>query len=150
MAKMSARKRRRIQLLAVGGFGLAAAAAIAGVALNDAITFFVTPSELIAKVEAGEIGPGSPVRLGGMVEAGSIDQGSDALLRFRAVDNDAAIAVTFRGVPPDLFEECEDMVALGVYRDGVFEAQEILAKHDENYQPPEIAGKIDPGACVPS
>lgn len=135
---MSVKKKRRIRLIGAGGLALAASVALAGFAFNDAIVFFVVPSELIAKAEAGEAGPDRRLRLGGVVAEGSVTT-AGAAVRFDVTDHESTLTVSFEGVLPDLFREGQGIVAEGHYREGVFVADEVLAKHDETYMPREIA-----------
>jgi cytochrome c-type biogenesis protein CcmE len=99
--------------------------------------FFVSPSDLAAQT------PGRTLRLGGLVEAGSVTRGGAAghpLARFRVTDGRRAVAVTYGGLLPDLFREGLGVVALGrLAPDGSFQAQEVLAKHDETYMPRDVA-----------
>lgn len=130
--------RRRLLLLLAGAALLSAAVAMSAVALRDSIVFFVAPSELLAK----ERPPGDRLRLGGMVEEGSLVAPGDGTVSFRVTDYESAIPVRYRGVVPDLFREGQGVVAEGWYREGVFEAERILAKHDENYMPREVAESL--------
>ena len=139
----SLKKKRRIRMLAFGGVALAASAAIAGFAFNDSIVFFFPPTELIAKAETGEAGPDRRVRLGGMVAEGSVAKvDGGASVSFDVTDGETTLPVIFAGVLPDLFREGQGVVAEGYYRNAVFEAETILAKHDENYMPREIADAL--------
>jgi cytochrome c-type biogenesis protein CcmE len=107
-------------------------------AFNDNLVFFYTPSQ----VAAGEAPIGRAYRLGGMVESGSLERLPGHLdLRFRVTDGAHSLTVTFSGITPDLFKEGKGVVAQGVMKDGVFQAREILAKHDENYMPPKLNQK---------
>ena len=104
-------------------------------AFNDNMVFFYTPTQMLA----GEAPAGRSLRIGGMVEAGSIEREAGTLtIRFRITDQDKTIPVTYTGVLPDLFKEGKGAVAQGELKDGVFVASEILAKHDENYMPPKL------------
>lgn len=104
-------------------------------AFNDNMVFFYTPTQLLA----GEAPAERSLRIGGMVEAGSIEREPGTLeIRFRITDEAKSIPVTYTGVVPDLFREGKGAVAQGEMRDGVFVASEILAKHDENYMPPKL------------
>ena len=130
------RKRRRLLALAVGLIVLGTAAALALSALNDTLVFFYGPSEIVAK----NLPPGRAFRLGGLVEEGSLKTGADGWARFRVTDLQRAVPVIYKGVLPDLFREGQGVVAQGTLgADGVFAATEVLAKHDENYMPPEVA-----------
>ena len=110
-------------------------------AFGDNLVFFVSPSDLVA--QAGQAAPGRTVRLGGLVEAGSVvhgREGGQPVARFRITDGRASVAVTYAGILPDLFREGQGAVTLGtVLPDGGFRAQEVLARHDETYMPPEVA-----------
>ncbi len=128
---------RRRRLLWIAAIALAVSGTAYGVirAFNDNMVFFYTPTQLLA----GEAPAGRSLRIGGMVEAGSIEREPGTLnIRFRITDQDKTIPVTYTGVVPDLFREGKGAVAQGELRDGVFVASEILAKHDENYMPPKL------------
>ena len=131
------RKRRRLWFVLACGVCLGGAAALTLMALNDSIVFFVTPSDL-----AKTPGTGRTLRLGGLVEAGSVEKPVTGApgARFRITDGTASVTVTFAGVLPDLFREGQGVVTLGVLgADGTFRASEVLAKHDETYMPKEVA-----------
>ena len=134
-------KPRHKRLLAiVGGLvALGAATALVLKALEGNLTLFVTPSE----VAANKAPQGRLFRIGGMVEMGSIKRdGVD--VRFVVTDTAKTIPVTYRGPLPDLFREGKGVVAQGTLgADGVFQAREVLAKHDENYMPPEAAYAVE-------
>lgn len=129
-------KHQRLILAAVALCGVAGAGVLAASALRDEAAYFRTPGE----VKAGKAEVGEPMRLGGMVAAGSIKRQSDGLtIDFVATDGKASIPVQFKGIVPDLFAENSGMVADGRLRaDGVFVADRILAKHDERYMPPQM------------
>ena len=116
---------------------LGAAAALVLNAFQSNLVFFFTPSQ----VAAHEAPHGRSFRVGGLVEAGSVVRDKDALtVRFRVTDTAQTIPVIFTGILPDLFREGKGVVAQGrIEADGVFHANEVLAKHDENYMPPEAA-----------
>lgn len=130
-------KRKRLWLvvgsLAVLGF----AATLVLTALNDNIVFFYSPTQMVEK----QIPPERRFRMGGLVEAGSVKKSADGQeTRFRVTDTHKTVDVVYRGLLPDLFREGQGVVAEGsLGADGVFVAREILAKHDENYMPPEVA-----------
>ncbi len=131
-------KRRRLWLL-VGSLGtLGVAAALVLSALNDNLVFFYSPTQVAEK----SLGPDRRFRLGGLVEAGSV-QKDGQVVRFTVTDTNKTIAVVYRGILPDLFREGQGVIAEGALgSDGVFTAREVLAKHDENYMPPEVAKAI--------
>ncbi len=147
------RKRRRLILLLVCGLGLGSAAALVLTAFSDNLVFFVTPSDL-AKNNPGN----RSVRLGGLVEQGTLQRssGNDPTARFQVTDGTASVNVTYHGLLPDLFREGQGVVALGAMQpDGTFKASEVLAKHDENYMPKEVAealkksGRWNPATGAP-
>jgi cytochrome c-type biogenesis protein CcmE len=132
------RKRRRLVLLLACGVGLGSATALALTAFQSSVEFFVSPSEIAAGTES----PGRTLRLGGLVEAGSVQHstpGGHPLVRFAVTDGKSTVDVTYSGALPDLFREGQGIVAIGtVQRNGTFRADEVLAKHDENYMPKEV------------
>ncbi|MBN8832460.1 MAG: cytochrome c maturation protein CcmE [Sphingomonadales bacterium] len=137
------RKHQRLMLVL-----LALAATIGGVllamsALKDQAAYFYTPAEaLAARVE-----PGTAIRLGGMVESGSLERAADGVtIHFRLTDGKASVPASFSGITPDLFKENGGAIAEGSFdADGTFRATNILAKHDERYMPREMEGiQYDP------
>jgi len=134
----SLRKKRRVQVIVVAAVALVAATAMIGYAMRDGINFFRSPSQVMAEPPV----PSEVFRIGGLVEAGSLKRGQGEVIRFNVTDGSAAVPVTYRGVLPDLFEENQGMVGTGSYRDGVFVASEILAKHDEDYMPKEVVDSL--------
>ena len=102
--------------------------------LNSKLDLFYTPSEMLE----ADIKPGYRIKLGGMVKTGSIIR-NGTTVKFIATDFVKEVPVIFDGVPPDLFKEDSGVVVLGYFLDGMFEAEEIFAKHDENYMPPELS-----------
>jgi cytochrome c-type biogenesis protein CcmE len=130
----SLKKQRRIQVIAVAVVALIASTALIGYAMRDGINFFRAPSQVIASPPpATEV-----LRIGGLVEVGTLVRGESETVSFSVTDGGASVPVTFRGVLPDLFEEDQGMVGTGSYVNGVFQATEILAKHDETYMPSEV------------
>jgi cytochrome c-type biogenesis protein CcmE len=103
---------------------------------NESILFFYTPSEVLEKK------PSKIFRLGGLVKDGSIRKEADGQVLFIVTDYEAEIEVCYHGILPALFKENQGVVALGQLVDGGFTAKEILAKHDENYMPKEVADKL--------
>jgi cytochrome c-type biogenesis protein CcmE len=128
------KKQRRIQMIAVAAVALTVATALIGYALQDGINFFRSPSEVIASPPSSS----ETFRIGGLVETGSLKITEDDAISFMVTDGGAAVPVTYRGILPDLFTEGEGMVGTGKYINGVFQASEILAKHDETYMPVEV------------
>ncbi len=133
------RKQRRLVLIGGGVGVLAIAVALMLNAFRDSIVFFNSPSDVIAK----HVGPGTRIRLGGLVKDGSIVRGKDLSIRFEVTDGNAEIPVAYQGVLPDLFREGQGVVAEGALdAGGVFDADTILAKHDESYMPKEVADAL--------
>lgn len=132
------KKKRRIQVIAVAGVALALSTALIGYAMRDGINFFMSPTQIMAEPPA----PGQVIRIGGLVEAGSLQRGQGETIRFSVTDGGASVPVAYTGVLPDLFAENEGVVATGRYVNSVFEASEILAKHDETYMPKEVIDAI--------
>jgi len=128
------KKQRRIQIIAMAAVALALSTAIIGYAMRDGINFFRSPSQ-VAETPPG---PSEVFRIGGLVEEGTLVRGQGETITFRVTDGGASIAVAYTGVLPDLFGEGEGMVGTGTYIDGVFQATEILARHDETYMPAEV------------
>ena len=104
---------------------------------EENLVFFYTPSQILN----GEAPKNRPIRIGGMVEPNSINRDEHSLaVEFNVVDDkNSLIKVTYSGVVPDLFKEGKGVVAQGEYVDGIFQSTEILAKHDENYMPPDLS-----------
>jgi cytochrome c-type biogenesis protein CcmE len=137
---MKARHRRFAWIAA----GLVAVAVAVGLVLNafrSNLVFFFSPSQVLAS----EAPVGRPFRVGGLVEQGSLAREKDSLtVRFVVTDTAQRLTVVYTGLLPDLFKEGKGVVAQGTLgSDGVFRASEVLAKHDENYMPPEAAAAID-------
>jgi len=132
------RKGRRLVLIGAGLGVLALAAGLILSALNDTIVFFRTPTEVANK----QVPPGSRLRLGGLVETGSVTK-SGTLTTFSVTDGNAAVKVAYSGILPDLFREGQGVVAEGALSpDGSFRADSVLAKHDERYMPREVADAL--------
>jgi cytochrome c-type biogenesis protein CcmE len=136
---MTARQRRMLMVgLIVTGISVAVGLALT--AFNKNLLFFFTPSQVLA----GEAPQHSPVRLGGLVVKGSVVRQKDGLeVRFTLTDTANTVDVVYRGILPDLFREGQGIIAQGQLGDDhVFQAVEVLAKHDEKYMPPEVASGI--------
>ena len=133
---------RRQRMVLVGLFvaGVAVAVGLALRAFQENLLYFYTPTQAIA----GEAPDGKKIRLGGMVQKGSVRrEPGDLELRFDVSDNEKTMTVAYSGVLPDLFKEGQGVIAMGqVDANGIFRAEEVLAKHDENYMPPEVAATM--------
>jgi len=131
---------RRLGWILGGLAVLGVAAALILNAFQSNLVFFFTPTQIVAR----EAPQGRPFRVGGLVEAGSLQRESSSLtVRFRVTDTAQTIPVTYTGLLPDLFKEGKGVVAQGTLGpDGVFRASEVLAKHDENYMPPAAADAV--------
>lgn len=130
-------KHQRLALLSVAALVLAGATALVLTAFEDNLVFFHSPTEIAAKAPA----PGLRLRVGGLVQEGSVvKQGNE--VRFVVTDLAHTVPVTFRGILPDLFREGQGVIAEGHFKDGVFAANEVLAKHDEKYMPPEVVDAL--------
>jgi cytochrome c-type biogenesis protein CcmE len=128
-------KNQRLVLVAAALAALTIAVLLAMWGLRDRASYFYTPAD----IAAGKAEPGRTVRLGGMVERGSVKRQADGVsIRFLLTDGQAETAVVYRGITPDLFREGSGAVAEGELHGGTFVADTILAKHDERYMPPEL------------
>jgi cytochrome c-type biogenesis protein CcmE len=131
-------KHKRLTFVFVAGVLLASAVALMLVAFEENIVFFHSPTDIVEK----KVPTDRRMRIGGLVKEGSVKKGDDAVVNFQVTDLSNTIAVTYRGILPDLFREGQGVVAEGRLTDGVFKADEVLAKHDENYMPPEVADAL--------
>jgi cytochrome c-type biogenesis protein CcmE len=134
---MHPKRKKRLVGVAVILIGVGSAAAVATWSLRQNINAFHTPGDSeIAMIPAGRT-----FRIGGLVEPGSVDRASDGLtVEFRITDGDGVMQIAFDGILPDLFREGQGIIARGALDEQqVFQATEVLAKHDENYMPPEVA-----------
>ena len=134
----SLKKKRRIQVIVAAFVALALATGLIGYAMQDGINFFRSPSQVVAEPPS----PNEVFRIGGLVEGGSLQRGQGETISFSVTDGGASVPVTYTGVLPDLFEENQGMIGTGKYINGVFEASEILAKHDETYMPKEVVDAL--------
>ena len=134
-------RHKRIALIIAGLAILGIAVTLVLSAFNSNLVFFFTPTQ----VAAHEAPQGRNFRIGGLVEKGSVKRQPDGLtVRFIVTDTAKSVPVSFTGILPDLFKEGKGVVAQGkLGADGVFSATEVLAKHDENYMPPEAADALE-------
>ncbi|MDB4164490.1 cytochrome c maturation protein CcmE [bacterium] len=130
----SLKKQRRIQVVAIMAVALVLSTVLIGYALRDGINFFRSPSQVVEDPPSSS----EVFRIGGLVEVGSLVRGQGETIQFVVTDGGASVPAIYSGVLPDLFEENQGMVGTGRLINGVFEATEILAKHDENYMPTEV------------
>ncbi len=131
-------KHQRLVLLVGALVALAGASTLALTTLGDQATYFYAPSDVLAHAPD----PGRAIRLGGLVERGSVVK-DGTLTRFRVTDNAHEVAVRYTGIVPDLFREGQGVITEGRFGPGgVFVADTVLAKHDEKYMPPEVAGSL--------
>ena len=136
---MNKRSRRKVLILAVV-FGVAMAAVLGLTAFEENLLYFYSPTQ----VKAGEAPQTHSFRVGGLVVDGSVKRAPDSLMvQFDVTDNEESMTIEYTGILPDLFREGQGIVAMGSFKaGGNFVADEVLAKHDENYMPPEVADAI--------
>ncbi|MBT5263634.1 MAG: cytochrome c maturation protein CcmE [Rhodospirillaceae bacterium] len=132
-------KRRRLTIVFLGLLMLGSATALVLTAFEDNLVFFYSPTEL----ETKNIGPDRRIRIGGLVEEESVGKQADGVTNtFRVTDLTKSVPVAFKGALPDLFREGQGIIAEGRFVKGVFQASEVLAKHDETYMPREVADAL--------
>jgi len=133
-------RQKRMLVIALLLVGVATAVTLGLTAFQKNLLYFYTP----AQVSAGEAPRGYPFRVGGLVVAGSVRRDPDSLtVHFSVTDGPATLPVVYTGILPDLFREGQGIISVGqLNAAGVFEASEVLAKHDENYMPPEVADAL--------
>lgn len=136
---MNKRSRRKVLIIGIV-FGVSLAAVLGLTAFEENLLYFYSPTQ----VKAGEAPASHSFRVGGLVVAGSVKREPDSLkIAFDVTDNKETMSVEYTGILPDLFREGQGIVAMGnLQPDGRFVAQEVLAKHDENYMPPEVADAL--------
>src|SRR5258707_3076588 len=133
------RKRRRLALIGSGLGVLGLAAALVLFALKDSIVFFNSPTDIVEK----QVPPGARIRLGGLVKPVSLVRGDNLQFRFEVTDGNKSVPVSYTGILPDLFREGQGVVTEGALDNvGHFKADSVLAKHDENYMPKEVADAL--------
>jgi cytochrome c-type biogenesis protein CcmE len=133
------RKQRRLALIGSALAVLAIAVALVLSGLRSSIVFFNSPTDVVEK----QVAPGARIRLGGLVKEGSITRGDNLQIRFAVTDGKHTIPVAYQGLLPDLFREGQGVVTEGALEPGgLFRADSVLAKHDENYMPREVADAL--------
>ena len=130
----SLEKRRRIQVIIILLGSLLIASVLIGYGLREGISYFKSPTELTSSPPRSD----QLIRVGGLVERGSIKMKADGEISFLVTDQNKSIEVRYRGILPDLFSENQGVIGSGYFVEGIFEANEILAKHDEKYMPIEV------------
>ena len=132
------KKKRRIQVIVLAFVAMGIAAVLMGYAFKDGINYYRSPAEVIAEPpKETEV-----FRMGGLVLDGSLVRGEGEDVRFTVTDGGGDVPVVFIGILPDLFGENQGMIGTGTYVNGVFQATEILAKHDESYMPREVIDSL--------
>ena len=137
---MTPKRKKRLTLIVLMIAGVGIAAGFALKAFNENLMFFYTPTAVVA----GEAPLEHPIRVGGLVTTGSVKRQDDGLtVQFDITDNAETVTIEYTGILPDLFREGQGIVAMGqLGKNGLFVASEVLAKHDENYMPPEVADAL--------
>lgn len=143
---MHPKRRKKLIIILAIVLGVGVATALATYALRQNINLFYTPTQLANKEAPND----ARIRAGGMVVEGSLKRSADSLsVRFTITDYKSNVDVTYTGILPDLFREGQGIVANGRFVNGVVEADEVLAKHDENYMPPEVKEALDKAGHKP-
>ena len=133
------RKQKRLAVIGGGVAFLVAAVMLVMFAFSQSIAYFYVPGDL-AKAN---VAPGTRIRLGGLVEAGTVERGAGSTITFTVTDTLSTVPVTYTGILPDLFREGQGVVAEGSFgTDGLFVADTVLAKHDETYMPKDVADRL--------
>lgn len=132
------RKHKRLTFVAIALLLLGGAAALVLTAFEENIVFFMSPTDVAENKVTGD----RRFRLGGLVEEGSVDRSGGKTVLFKVTDLAHSVPVSYTGILPDLFREAQGVVAEGRLEGGVFVADEVLAKHDETYMPPEVADAL--------
>jgi cytochrome c-type biogenesis protein CcmE len=137
---LNKKHKKRLGIILLMLIGIGATVALALTAFSENMLYFFDPTEIVE----GKAPTNRTIRVGGMVSDGSVQRASDSLLvKFTVTDYQNTIPVQYTGILPDLFREGQGIVAIGrMQEDGSFLADEVLAKHDENYMPPEVAGSL--------
>ncbi len=134
------RKQKRLAVIAGGMSFIVAAVLLVMFAFGQSIAYFYVPGDL----QKTEVKPGTRIRLGGLVETGTVKRGEGSTVTFTVTDTIGEVPVTYTGILPDLFREGQGVVAEGVFREGdrLFVADTVLAKHDETYMPKDVADRL--------
>ena len=132
------KKKRRVQVIVLAAVALAISTGLIGYAMRDGINFFRSPTQVVETPPAAN----ETFRLGGLVEEGTLVRGQGKTVTFSVTDGGGSVKVAYTGVLPDLFSENQGMIGTGKYVNGVFQASEILAKHDESYMPREVVDAL--------
>jgi cytochrome c-type biogenesis protein CcmE len=134
------RKQKRLAVIAGGMSFILAAVLLVMFAFGQSIAYFYVPGDL----QKTEVKPGTRIRLGGLVETGTVKRGEGSTVTFTVTDTIGEVPVTYTGILPDLFREGQGVVAEGVFREGdrIFVADTVLAKHDETYMPKDVADRL--------
>jgi cytochrome c-type biogenesis protein CcmE len=133
------RRQRRLSLIGAALGVLALAVVLVLGALKDSIVFFNSPTDVVEK----NVGPGTRIRIGGLVKEGSVRRGESLAVQFEVTDGRSTVPVAYQGLLPDLFREGQGVVAEGALDPtGTFRADSVLAKHDETYMPKEVADAL--------
>jgi cytochrome c-type biogenesis protein CcmE len=133
------RKQRRLTQIGISFGVLAIAVGLVLSAMRDAIVFFRSPTDIAEH----QLAPGTRIRIGGLVKQGSVERGANLRIRFAVTDGKNDIPVRYQGIVPDLFREGQGVVAEGkLEADGIFDADTVLAKHDERYMPKEVVDAL--------
>ncbi len=134
------RKQKRLAVIGGGVAFLVAAVLLVMFAFSQSIAYFYVPGDLAT----AHVAPGTRIRLGGLVESGTVKRGEGSTVTFTVTDTLANVPVTYTGILPDLFREGQGVVAEGAFgTDGLFVADTVLAKHDETYMPKDVADRLE-------
>lgn len=138
---MTPRRRQRLVFVSVIVLGVSIAAVLVISAIDENMLYFFSPSQ----IHAGEVPQGRNIRVGGLVVDGSVERQSNGVtVHFALTDNARTVTVVYTGILPDLFREGQGIVAIGqLDGQGLLQANEVLAKHDENYMPPDVAEALE-------
>jgi cytochrome c-type biogenesis protein CcmE len=137
---MNKKRKQRLSLIFLLLLGVGTTIGLSLMALEENINLFFTPSQIVA----GDAPENTTFRIGGLVTVGSVNRStSDLSVQFTLTDTSQSVPVSYTGILPDLFREGQGIVAMGKLTNGTFFAEQVLAKHDENYMPPEVASALE-------